>query len=581
MRTPDRWTLRTRLVVAVVALTGVALVLANTAGVALLRGYLVDRLDKQLRVTTRVAATGMNADPIFKPLNDAPVGGWQEGVDPPPDGVEPPPVTRRVVARIVGDRGIYFFTAAGKLAGEFPANPGTGAKPDLGSYEELRRDEPYTVPGTDGSSWRVMAVDLPQGGGTVVMTASLAEIEAIQGWLLAIDAVVMAIVLLLLGLAAAAVVRLGMRPLTRMEQTAAQITAGYLGRRVPDSDPHTEPGRLGTAMNVMLDRVEREIAARAESEARMRRFLADVSHELRTPLTSVRGFAELYRRGGTPAGPQLDETMRRIEDEATRMSMLVNDMLTLAHLDEERPMDSRPVDLLAIAADTIRDARVRVPERQVRLAKLDSSLRPIMVVADEARLRQVAANLLTNALVHTPPDATVTVRVGTGTATTTPNHATTPTGSAAAPLTVAIGAKPPRFRRMGVLEVSDTGPGIPPACTPHIFERLYRASESRSRAAGGAGLGLAIVAAIVKALGGRVELTTAPGDGASFRVLIPLHDKALTDTPPQGAPATHTPAADPLAPGLLPDPPAPESRPESPPELDSDEARMDSEVSPR
>jgi two-component system OmpR family sensor kinase len=503
VRGPGRWTVRTRLVVAAVALTGLALVLANTAGLALLRGYLMDRLDDQLSATTGVASSGLVA------LARRPPDGLVAPGEPGEAGI---PVEKKIVARIVGDRAIYFFSPDGKLTGGFPSQPISG--PDLGSFEEIRRGEPYTVPGTDGPSWRVMAVDVP-GGGTMVTASSMAEIEAIQKWLLAIDAGVMAVVLFLLGLAAAALVRLGLRPLTRMEETAGHIAAGDFGRRVPADDPHTEPGRLGIAMNVMLDRVEREIAARAQSEARMRRFLADASHELRTPLTSVRGFAELYRRGGTPPGPPLDEAMRRIEDEAGRMGVLVDDLLTLAHLDEERPMDSHPVDLLEIAADTIRDARARVPDRQVRLAGLGPSLAPVVVVGDEARLRQVPANLVANALAHTPPDAKITVRVGVAEAASAP--------------AVAVGAKRPGL--MGVIEVSDTGPGIPPAHVPHIFERLYRVSQSRSRAEGGAGLGLAIVAAIVRAHGGRVELapsgTTTGAEreaetGAVFRVLLPL-----------------------------------------------------------
>ncbi|GAA1285316.1 hypothetical protein Psi02_32210 [Planotetraspora silvatica] len=504
MRGPGRWTVRTRLVVAAVALTGLALVLANTAGLALLRGYLMDRLDDQLSATTGVASSGLIA------LADRPPAGLTAPGDPGEAGI---PVEKKIVARIVGDRAIYFFSRDGRLTGGFPSQPISG--PDLGSFEEIHRGEPYTVPGRGGPSWRVMAVDVP-GGGTMVTASSMAEIEAIQKWLLAIDAGVMAVVLLLLGLAAAALVRLGLRPLTRMEETAGHIAAGDFGRRVPADDPHTEPGRLGIAMNVMLDRVEREIAARAQSEARMRRFLADASHELRTPLTSVRGFAELYRRGGTPAGPPLDEAMRRIEDEAGRMGVLVDDLLTLAHLDEERPMDSHPVDLLEIAADTIRDARARVPDRQVRLAGLGSSLAPVVVVGDEARLRQVPANLVANALAHTPPDAKITVRVGVAMA-----------GSGPA---IAVGAAAPGL--MGVIEVADTGPGIPAGHVPHIFERLYRVSQSRSRAEGGAGLGLAIVAAIVRAHGGRVELapsgTTTGAEreaetGAVFRVLLPLH----------------------------------------------------------
>jgi two-component system OmpR family sensor kinase len=204
----------------------------------------------------------------------------------------------------------------------------------------------------------------------------------------------------------------------------------------------------------------------------------------------VRGFAELHRRGGD-AG----EAMRRIEDEAARMGVLVNDLLTLAQLDEERPIERRPVDLLEVAADTIRDARVRVPDRQVRLAGLDGPLAPVTITGDDARLRQVAANLVGNALGHTPPDASVTVRVG-------------------------------RSGDLAVLEVSDTGPGVPPEHVPHLFDRLYRVGLGRSRADGGAGLGLAIVSAIVRAHGGRVEVDTAPGEGATFRVLLPGSEAA-------------------------------------------------------
>ncbi|WP_405143993.1 HAMP domain-containing histidine kinase [Sphaerisporangium sp. NBC_01403] len=495
---PGRWTLRARLVVAAVALTAVALVLANAVGLTLLRNYLVDRLDDQLDATATTAVTGA----VMMPNKGLP---FRVPAQPDKPRIQIQVSERAIVQRMIGDRRFYVFAPDGKMAAEIPgALPN---RPELGPVDQIQKGAPYTVPGTDGPSWRVKAMDLPDGG-IVVMTASLAEIEATQRWLMAIDAGVMAVVLLLLGLVAAALVRLGMRPLTRMEETAAQITAGDFSRRVPETAPHTEPGRLGVAMNVMLDRVESEIAARIESEARMRRFLADASHELRTPLTSVQGFAELYRRGGTPPGPPMDETMRRIEDEATRMGLLVNDLLVLAHLDEERALDSHPVDLLEIAVETVRDARARLPERRVRLTGLGPALSPVMVLGDDARLRQVAANLVTNALVHTPPDAEIIVRVGTGRAALAPAAA------------VGDGA----HLVMGVLEVCDTGPGIPEDHAPRVFERLYRISQSRSRAEGGAGLGLAIVAGIVRAHGGRVELATSPGKGAAFRVLLPLQD---------------------------------------------------------
>ncbi|MEV0233519.1 HAMP domain-containing sensor histidine kinase [Nonomuraea sp. NPDC050786] len=462
---PATWTLRTRLVMAVLGLAALGLVLANVAGIVLLHDNLMDRVDKQLQQITKVAtAKGVQMIPRKPIVNDV----WDV-------------LTKRIAAV----QQVMIYDPDGTLRFRSSAERGDPA-PVL---DEIRTDGPYTVPGTSGPSWRVRAVPLSNGS-TWIFAQSLAELEQTQTSAIAIAAVVSGFVLLLLGLAADALVRLGLRPLTRMEATAGHIARGDFARRVPAHDPHTEPGRLAGAMNVMLDRLQAEIAARTDSEARMRRFLADASHELRTPLTSVRGFAELHRRGGD-AG----EAMRRIEDEAARMGVLVNDLLTLAQLDEERPLDRRPVDLLEVAADTIRDTRVRVPDRQVKLAGLDGRLAPVSIVGDDARLRQVAANLVGNALCHTPPDAAVTVRVG-------------------------------RSGGTAVLEVSDTGPGVPSEHVPRLFDRLYRVGQGRSRADGGAGLGLAIVSAIVRAHGGRVEVDTAPGEGATFRVLLPDSEAA-------------------------------------------------------
>ncbi|MGP3954806.1 ATP-binding protein [Nonomuraea sp. 3N208] len=462
---PATWTLRTRLVMAILGLTTVALVLSNVVGVMLLRDNLMSRVDAQLTQFTN----GITARTIHAFTQRA------MGTD----------LFSMLGKRATAHQHIMLYKPDGSL--QFTtADPGQDA-PLIG---DLRTGVTYTVPGTSDASWRVRAAEWPDGS-ILAVSQSLAELEQTQTAAIAIAVAVSALVLLLLGLAAAAVVRLGLRPLTRMEATAGHIARGDFSRRVHAHDPHTEPGRLAGAMNVMLDRLESEIAARTDSEARMRRFLADASHELRTPLTSVRGFAELHRRGGGDA----DEAMRRIEDEAARMGVLVNDLLTLAQLDEERPPDRHPVDLLEVAADTIRDARVRVPDRQVRLAGLDGPLAPVSIVGDEAHLRQVAANLVGNALCHTPPDAAITVKVG-------------------------------RSDGMAVLEVADTGPGVPPEHVPHLFDRLYRVSEGRSRADGGAGLGLAIVSAIVRAHGGRVELDTAPGKGAAFRVLLPDSEAA-------------------------------------------------------
>jgi two-component system OmpR family sensor kinase len=276
-------------------------------------------------------------------------------------------------------------------------------------------------------------------------------------------------------------------------------------------DPHTESGRLGIAFNAMLSQIEAALTARTASERRLRQFLADASHELRTPLTSIQGFAELYRRGGARPGPELDEAMTRIEAEAGRMAVLVGDLLTLARLDEERPLERRPVDLLAIAADSVRDAHARVPGRFVALDCdwPEEDEEPPTVPGDEARLRQVMTNLLANALQHTPVDTKITVRVG---------HRVRPDPD---PVVASVGSGPAAGTPTAVLEVNDTGPGLTAEQADRVFERLYRADASRQRASGGAGLGLAIVAAIVTAHSGRVELRTFPGAGARFRVVLP------------------------------------------------------------
>src|SRR5207248_10502581 len=230
-----------------------------------------------------------------------------------------------------------------------------------------------------------------------------------------------------------------------------RIAGGSLSRRVEDVVPHTEAGRLGLAFNAMLARIEAALADRTASEQRLRQFLADASHELRTPLTSIQGFAELYRRGGAAPGPAMDEAMARIEAEADRMALLVADLMLLARLDQERPLDRHPVDLLSIAADAVRDAHVRVPGRLLTLDydEPDPAAGPVTVAGDEARLRQVVTNLVANALQHTPPDSRITVRVGR-----------CPAGDGDPP-TAAVGTGPAAGTPTGVLEVADTGPGLP------------------------------------------------------------------------------------------------------------------------
>jgi two-component system OmpR family sensor kinase len=307
------------------------------------------------------------------------------------------------------------------------------------------------------------------------------------------------VVLVLLGGVGYLLVRASLRPLRQVETVAAAIADGQLSQRVPHRDPRTEVGRLGQSFNAMLSRIEgafhdreaSEAQARA-SEQRMRRFIADASHELRTPLTSIRGFAELYRQGAATDATDVSRFMRRIETESARMGVLVEDLLLLARLDQQRPLRRTPVDLAVLAADAVHDAHAITPDRPVELSIDGASV----VDGDEPRLRQVLGNLITNALTHTPPDAAVSVTVG------------------------------PADESTVLLEVADRGPGMTPEHAARVFERFYRADPSRGRQTGGTGLGLAIAAAIVAAHNGTVELRTTPGAGAAFRVRLPVPEPA-------------------------------------------------------
>ncbi|MET7393183.1 HAMP domain-containing sensor histidine kinase [Dactylosporangium sp. NPDC005572] len=508
MRRWRHWTVRTRIVVSVVTLAGVALIAANAIGVGLLNWYLMKRVDESLEGGLRgpgprpgiVASPGSSTNPFPMPSISPGTGYGQ---------------------RREGDRGefspgpafqIYGFDSTGKLENRDPVllDPAL-----FGSIQQRAAErKPFTVSGPT-SDWRVFVFPAEFGGrtGYGARAVSLVDVYDTREQMLLFTTPVSLALLLLVGFATATLVRVGLSPLTRMEETAVEIADGNLSSRVVDADPHTESGRLGTALNTMLGRIEEAVGESAASERRLRQFLADAAHELRTPLTSVQGFAELYRRGGAPPGPALDEAMDTIEAEVSRMRLLVNDLLTLARLDEERPLQRHSVDLLAVAADAVRDAHVRVPTRFVQLSTIDDrsvTFEPVTVDADEARIRQVVANLVSNALQHTPEDTQIVVRVGRPTPSDTPP-------------TAVIGASP--GGPLAAIEVGDTGPGMRPEDASRVFERLYRAEGSRSRRHGGAGLGLAIVAAIVQAHGGRVELWTAPGSGARFRVLLPAIDE--------------------------------------------------------
>jgi two-component system, OmpR family, sensor kinase len=354
------------------------------------------------------------------------------------------------------------------------------------SSPTARRPRPPPTCRLAGLRYRVVATPDPFSSNTTVTAVPLREVDQTLSRLALVEALVIGAILLALGALAFFVVRLGLRPLDRMADTAGAIAAGDLSRRVSPATPRTEVGRLGLALNSMLERLEEAFAERQASEDRLRRFLADASHELRTPLVSIRGYAELYRIGAVSDPAEAERAMRRIEDEAARMGMLVDDLLTLARLDEVRDPVRQPVDLAQIARDAVDDARAGAPRREIDL----TTDGPTAVVGDPHQLRQVLGNLIRNALVHTPPDTRIEVSVA-------------------------------RADEEAHLEVRDHGPGLPTADMDALFDRFWRAEGGRERGRAGAGLGLSIVAAIVDAHGGSVVAANALDGGARFTVRLP------------------------------------------------------------
>ena len=501
-RLSDRTPLRIKLIAAVLALVTLALSAAGAAASTALRRSLLQRVDGQLQSTTgQLVGAGEHR---FVP---GPGAG--------PDGLQLPSDYYIRVNDATGKTGVTVSNPDRK-----DQSPPKLSGPTL-QQAVARAGDPFTAPPQgDGASWRALVTPLPDGSGSITVAMSLADVDNTLARLRFLQLVTGLVVLALLGGMAYLVVRNSLRPLVEVERTAAAIAGGDLGRRVPDRDARTEVGRLSAALNGMLVQIEaafrtREASERAarESEDRMRRFVADASHELRTPLTSIRGFAELYRQGAVGSPGDIARLMRRIEDEAARMGLLVDDLLLLARLDQQRPLERAPVDLLTIASDAVHDARVVAPSRPITLELL-ADPNPPVVVGDEFRLRQVVGNLVNNALVHTPDDAVVTVRVGAR-----PGQGSGAGGSDSSPAGSGSGGSE------AVLEVADRGPGLGPEQAERVFERFYRADLSRTRSQGGTGLRLSIVSALVTAHGGRLEVETAPGAGATFRVLLPLAEQ--------------------------------------------------------
>jgi two-component system OmpR family sensor kinase len=473
--------LRVRLVAMLVALALVALAVTAAVAVALLQGELVAKVDAQVTAVAR----GVTGD------------GPLSGLGNPQDRENQLPSSQYAV--VVLDSGLQVRIGR-QLDDSSPVPDVSGITPAVVAQHD---GAPFTVGATrGGDEWRVVAVRVATSRtgspGTLVVGQSLRDVRDTVTQLAVVLLVVGLGVLTATGVLGAVAVRRAFRPLTEVEDVAQAIAGGDLSRRVPGGPPSTEVGRLSTALNAMLAQIEQAFAVREASEERMRRFVSDASHELRTPLATVRGYAELYRQGAVREPDDVSGAMRRIETEAARMGDLVEDLLTLARLDEQRPEKRAPVDLTVIAADAAQDARAIQPERDLRVVGLGGQLGPVTVLGHEGRLRQVVTNLVANALRHTPPGTPIEVAVGRDSA---------------------DGGHGGRGR----IEVRDHGPGIDPSQVRRVFERFYRSDSSRGRAGGGgSGLGLAIVAAIVAGHHGRVGVGTTPGGGATFVVSLPL-----------------------------------------------------------
>jgi two-component system, OmpR family, sensor kinase len=548
-RLSERTPLRVKLITAVLALVTIGLGAIGVASVYVLHSYLTTQSDNVLKGAFNTLET--------------------ESLTSKPPGYLYPFARQQTLFAGFQLPGSQLTWAFGDMPGI--GNPGQPqqsppALPTSANWAGVIAPTLVTVPAQSGSdSWRVIAQTYPYQAvsstgstqrvtGTLVVGTDLGNIDATVRRIAYFDMIVGAVIVLVLALVGVAAVRANLRPLDEIEDTAEAIADGHLDRRVPERDPRTEIGRLGRSLNSMLSQIETAFHAREESEAaahrseeRMRRFIADAGHELRTPLTAIRGFAEYYRQrgglvphwdrdeqakaaasaasatgfvhpqgrsggmgssGGRGAGgsgltpDDLDRLMQRVEKEAARMGLLVEDLLLLARLDQQRPLARQPVDLLSLAGDAVHDARLLAPARTV-----DLSVQPgaaFLVIGDEPRLRQVIGNLMSNALTHTPDGTPIEVSIGSGT----------------------LDPRLPSSSPAVTLDVTDHGPGMTPEQAHRVFERFYRTDQARTRATGGSGLGLAIVNALVAAHGGVASVRTAPGQGATFRIALPLAPEA-------------------------------------------------------
>ncbi|SDO29681.1 two-component system, OmpR family, sensor kinase [Nakamurella panacisegetis] len=460
-----RWGLRARLILLVVAVSAIGLVAVDVVLPLSVRASLLT--DRDATLTSAVKAIVVSGRTSTNALTQA---------------ASSTPLSGEVGWSIVSAGGIAKVILP-------PTRDRTG-NPAIGS--EPPTNEPATVGDADGgpTRYRIFAAQGTDGLGNTAYLVAWVGLDDVSGTvrsLILLELLVSIGLLVLLGFIASLIIRRELKPLEIMANTADDIADGDLDRRVTPGDPSTEIGRLGTAFNGMLDGIGGLLDEQQRNEARLRQFVADASHELRTPVAAVRGYSELYKAGMLPDEAAVARAMDRMGFEARRMGGLVEDLLTLIKADAEQPREHEPVDLAQLLVGVVDDAAVIDSSRTWRLV---GATRPTVVVGDRLRLHQLFANLLSNVRTHTPPGTTATVSV-------LPGHDE-----------VAV-------------TVTDDGPGVSPEALPRLFDRFFREDESRSRENGGSGLGLSIVAAIVRSHGGRILAANAPGGGLTMTVVLP------------------------------------------------------------
>lgn len=475
VRTPlSLWSLRNRLILAAVVLTALAISASDFAANTALRSYLISQVDQQLLEIsggslTRLDRAGIeeegseeNDSPFreFRPLRGVPTSASVSLLD----------VDGNLIGRVGGDLSKEQIAVVGMSIAEV----------------QEKGNKPFTIEGKDGQpDVRAVAQVLPTGLGSVIVANSLAEVDRTLKRLGFFFLILGLLALLAIALVSRWIIAISLKPLEAVEETAEAIAAGDLSARLPAAKPDTEVGRLTTALNTMLGRIEESFAARVNSESKLRRFVADASHELRTPLTAIRGFAELHRQGAVIGEEKTKELVGRIEKESIRMSSLVEDLLLLARLDQSREMAQDPVDLNLLITEAVASARAAGPNHPIELSLPSAE---IFVLGDSQRIHQVVANLLANARTHTPEGSLIKVTLEQGVTET-------------------------------IISVSDNGPGLSESDQERIFERFFRADPSRARTSGeGSGLGLSIVDAVMKAHGGYVSVQSKLGEGATFKL---------------------------------------------------------------